>query len=86
MTSAIPDVSLLNLVAHEMRAPITIFKGYLSMLRGGLCCHFAFVATWNQALSGTSACGCRAQNSLSRFLEMTNPLSRSVRECGSAGA
>lgn len=29
------DVSLLNLVAHEMRAPITVFKGYLSMLSEG---------------------------------------------------
>ncbi len=36
------DVSLLNLVAHEMRAPITIFKGYLSMLRDGTLDETAF--------------------------------------------
>jgi signal transduction histidine kinase len=29
------DVSLLNLVAHEMRAPIAVLKGHLSMLRDG---------------------------------------------------
>ncbi len=29
------DVSLLNLVAHEMRAPLAVFKGYISMLRDG---------------------------------------------------
>jgi two-component system phosphate regulon sensor histidine kinase PhoR len=27
------DTSLLNLVAHEMRGPLAIFRGYLSMLR-----------------------------------------------------
>ena len=29
------DVSLLNLVAHEMRGPLTVFRGYLSLLRDG---------------------------------------------------
>jgi signal transduction histidine kinase len=29
------DVSLLNLVAHEMRAPLTVFRGYLALLREG---------------------------------------------------
>jgi len=29
------DFSLLNLVAHEMRAPLTVIKGYSSMLRDG---------------------------------------------------
>jgi signal transduction histidine kinase len=29
------DVSLLNLVAHEMRAPLTVFRGYLTLLREG---------------------------------------------------
>jgi signal transduction histidine kinase len=33
--SAAVDVSLLNLVAHEMRAPLTIFRGYLALLREG---------------------------------------------------
>lgn len=27
------DTSLLNLVAHEMRGPLTVFKGYLDLLR-----------------------------------------------------
>ena len=27
------DVSLLSLVAHEMRAPLAVFKGHLEMLR-----------------------------------------------------
>ena len=35
MPTATLDLSLLNLVAHEMRAPLTIFKGYVSMLRDG---------------------------------------------------
>jgi two-component system, OmpR family, phosphate regulon sensor histidine kinase PhoR len=30
---ALLDASLLNLVAHEMRAPLAVFKGYLAMLR-----------------------------------------------------
>ncbi len=29
------DLSLLNLVAHEMRGPLTIFRGYLALLREG---------------------------------------------------
>jgi two-component system phosphate regulon sensor histidine kinase PhoR len=29
------DVSLLNLVAHEMRAPLSVLRGYLSLLRDG---------------------------------------------------
>jgi len=35
MTAAVLDVSLLNLVAHEMRAPLTVIRGYASMLRDG---------------------------------------------------
>jgi signal transduction histidine kinase len=29
------DVRLLNLVAHEMRGPLTVFRAYLSLLREG---------------------------------------------------
>src|SRR5262252_7504106 len=35
MPVAALDVSLLNLVAHEMRAPLTVIRGYASMLRDG---------------------------------------------------
>ena len=35
MAAATLDITLLNLVAHEMRAPIALFKGYLSMLGEG---------------------------------------------------
>jgi signal transduction histidine kinase len=30
-----PDSSLFNLVAHEMRGPVTVIRGYLSLLREG---------------------------------------------------
>jgi signal transduction histidine kinase len=33
--SSTHDFSLLNLVAHEMRGPLTLIEGYLSMLRDG---------------------------------------------------
>lgn len=35
MTATGLDFSLLNLAAHEMRVPLTVFRGYLSMLRDG---------------------------------------------------
>lgn len=35
MTTTTSDLSLLNLVAHEMRAPLTVIKGYLSLLGEG---------------------------------------------------
>lgn len=35
MTATNLDFSLLNLAAHEMRAPLTVLRGYLSMLRDG---------------------------------------------------
>lgn len=35
MLTTSSDLSLLNLVAHEMRAPVTLIEGYLSMMRQG---------------------------------------------------
>jgi signal transduction histidine kinase len=35
MTTTTSDSSLLNLVAHEMRAPLTVIRGYLSLLSEG---------------------------------------------------
>ncbi len=35
MCGTTSDVSLMSLVAHEMRAPLAVFKGYLEMLRDG---------------------------------------------------